>query len=90
MKDLSFALETLKRSEALRYHLTANFYPPLPEEVKAEFVHVFEEYWASDEDIYALEQALMDRAGYVGSLFDYDFHNFLKEEDLNMEGADGF
>ena len=82
MKDLSYAIETLQRKEALRYHLTGNFYPPLPEFVKDAFVDVFEEYWNGELMASELDDALAERAYYTGGIWKYDFYQFLDEADL--------
>ena len=82
MKDLSYALENLKRVEVLRMHLSSNFYPPIPGSVKSEFVAAFTEYWEGKLSVPELDAALRERAGYIGGLGKYDFWQFLNQEDL--------
>jgi hypothetical protein len=86
MKDLGYFKEMFGREVALQHHLHANFYPPLPEPVGKAFVNAFKDYWAEKIDIYELETRLKDDAGYVGSLWDYDFDQFLSDDDLNLDG----
>lgn len=85
MKDLSHALNHLRQGEALRYHLNVNFYPPIPGEVKDEFVAVFTEYWNGELEAGDLNVALAERTGYVGGIEQYDFWQFLNECDLEEE-----
>lgn len=85
MKDLSYAQETLSREQALRYHLTTNFFPSIPDFVQDEFVNVFQEYWNGDLDVSELDGTLAERAWYTGGINNYDFWQFLDPEDLTSE-----
>jgi hypothetical protein len=82
MKDLDYVKESMSQEGALRFHLTTNFYPPLPDFVKDAFVEVFKEYWAGDLDVSDLDKELAERAYYTGGIDNYDFWQFCKEEDL--------
>ena len=83
MPDPSYVVETQGRKAGLQFHLNSAFYPPLPMYVKVAFLHAFEEYWDGKLNIYQLSEALEERAGYVGDLGQYNFWQFLNEEDLH-------
>lgn len=84
MKEMIHNVECMNvgRAQSLQFHLSCNFYPPLPEVVKREFIDVFQSYWDGELSVEELPQALEDRAGYVGGLDRYDFWQFLKSEDM--------
>ena len=73
-------IEMTGRADSLQMHLSANFYPPIPAEVKKIFGDAFNQYWAGMIDITGLEKELS--RVYRGSLNDYGFWNYLNEEDL--------
>ena len=50
MKDTAYTTELLGKKGSLELHLTANFYPPLPEFVKKSAVDAFEEHWNGELD----------------------------------------
>lgn len=75
-------IETSGRAESLQLHLGANFYPPLPGQVKKIFGDAFNMYWAGMIDVDGLQKELS--RVYTGSLFDYGFDNYLNEEDLEF------
>ena len=83
MKDLDYVQETMSQANALRFHLSTNFYPPLPDFVKDAFVAEFQEYWDGNVDVPQLEANLAERAYYTGGLGKYDFWQFLNEEEIN-------
>jgi hypothetical protein len=66
--------------DSLQIHLSSNFYPPMPNEVKKVFGDAFNMYWARMIDIDGLSKELS--RVYRGSLGDYGFWNYLNEEDL--------
>lgn len=80
MKDLDYFIETSGRAAALDIHLSSNFYPPLPGTVKKVFSDAFQGYWAGLWDIEGLQKELS--RVYKGGLHQYDFWQFLNEEDL--------
>lgn len=81
MKDLDYVKENLSREQALRFHLSCNFYPPLPESIKQAFVDVFTDYWNDDLPLAELDDTLAKRAGYTGGVHQYDFWQFLNIDD---------
>jgi hypothetical protein len=83
MKDLDYFIEVSGRSGALDIHLSSNFYPPLPPEVKRIFSDAFNGYWAGLYGVEGLEKELS--RVYRGGLHQYDFWQFLNEEDLEEE-----
>jgi hypothetical protein len=64
---------------ALEMHLAHNFYPPIPEAVKRIFINAFHSYWEGSTDMEGLEKEVAQV--YRGSLYDYGFENFLREDD---------
>ena len=70
----------LDRYQALSFHLTGNFYPPLPTYVKKIFLDAFQLYWAYSIDIDQLQKELS--RVYKGGLDQYGFDNFLNDDDL--------
>ena len=83
MPDPSYVIENHGREAGLQFHLDSAFYPPLPGYVKAAFIDVFKEYWEGELDASELNDALADRAYYVGGIDKYNFWQFLNEEDLH-------
>lgn len=83
MPDPSYVIENDGRKAGLEFHLSTAFYPPLPLFVRQAFIASFEQYWDFQIDIDDLAQMLSNEAGYVGSLNDYNFWQFLNEEDLD-------
>ena len=77
---IEYTTENFGRAKSLEIHLSANFYPPLPNFVKQIFVDAFNQYWSGLTDINGLEKELS--RVYRGSLNDYGFYNYLNEEDL--------
>lgn len=77
---IEYTQETVGMAESLSMHLSANFYPPIPAEVKKVFLDAFNMYWAGQIDITGLETELS--RVYRGSLTDYGFYNYLLEADL--------
>lgn len=75
MQDLG-----INRENALRMHLSGNFYPPLPSFVKDIFINAFTKYWAYESDIDGLTEDLKEV--YRGSLYSYGFEHYLNPEDL--------
>ena len=73
-------IDSVGRADSLQMHLSSNFYPPMPSEVKKIFGDAFNQYWAGMIDITGLEKELS--RVYRGSLNDYGFWNYLNEEDL--------
>lgn len=69
--------------DSLQMHLSANFYPPVPNEVKKVFGDAFNMYWAGMIDVVGLEKELS--RVYTGGLDQYGFWNYLNEEDLEDE-----
>ena len=69
--------------DSLQIHLGANFYPPLPNEVKKVFGDAFNMYWARMIDIDGLIKELS--RVYTGGLHQYGFWNYLNEEDLEND-----
>ncbi len=67
---------------SLHFHLSVNFYPPLPGVVKEAFVGAFRDYWNGGVSIDELQAKLREDAGYTGSLDQYDFYQFLSQDDL--------
>jgi len=65
--------------DSLALHLSANFYPPIPSEVKKIFLDAFNMYWAGLIDIDGLIKELS--RVYKGSLNQYGFYNYLLEGD---------
>ena len=65
--------------KSLEIHLTSNFYPPLPSQVKLIFLDAFQQYWAGLIDADNLVKELS--RVYRGSLYDYGFDNYLIHED---------
>ena len=82
MPDPSYVIETEGRQQGLDFHLSTAFYPPLPDYVKEAFIRVFVDYWEGDIDVTDLNDQLADRAYYTGGIEQYNFWQFLKEEDL--------
>lgn len=80
MADLDYFMEVSGRAGALDIHLTSNFYPPLPASVKRVFADAFSGYWAGLYGVEGLEKELS--RVYRGGLHQYDFWQFLNEEDL--------
>ena len=80
MKDLDYFIEVSGRSGALDIHLASNFYPPLPPEVKRVFTDAFTGYWAGLYGVEGLEKELS--RVYRGGLHQYEFWQFLNEDDL--------
>jgi hypothetical protein len=80
MKDLDYIMEVSGRAGALDIHLSSNFYPPLPGEVKRIFQDAFQGYWAGLYGVPGLERELS--RVYKGRLDQYDFWQFLEEWDL--------
>ena len=76
-------IESSGLADSLQMHLSANFYPPLPDTVKKIFGDAFNMYWAGMIDMFGLQKELS--RVYTGSLFDYGFDNYLNEEDLGDE-----
>ena len=83
MPDPSYVIETHGRQEGLAFHLSTAFYPPLPDEIKEAFIRVFVDYWSGDIDLGSLDQELADKAGYTGGVNQYNFWQFLNDEDLD-------
>ena len=83
MPDPSYFNEQLGRKGGLEIHLSTSFYPPLPDHVKEAFVAAFEGYWNGDYDLEYLESKLRTDAGYLGSVGDYNFWQYINEEDLH-------
>jgi hypothetical protein len=69
--------------DSLQIHLSANFYPPVPNEVKKVFGDAFNMYWARMIDVAGLEKELS--RVYTGGLGKYGFWNYLNEEDLQED-----
>ena len=82
MPDPSYVVETQGRAAGLSFHLETAFYPPLPLYTRTQFIKVFERYWGYEIDIDQLSNQLRQDAGYTGSLNDYNFWQFLNEEDF--------
>jgi hypothetical protein len=80
MKDLGYFMEVSGRSGALDIHLASNFYPPLPASVKRVFTDAFTGYWAGLYGVEGLEKELS--RVYRGGLHQYDFWQFLNDDDL--------
>ena len=80
---IEYTKETSGLADSLQMHLTANFYPPLPDFVKKIFADAFNMYWARMIDIDGLAKELS--RVYRGSLYDYGFWNYLNEEDLEND-----
>ena len=72
-------LDAVGLHESLQMHLSANFYPPMPAEVKKVFGDAFNQYWAGLIDVDGLQKELS--RVYRGSLNDYGFWNYLLEGD---------
>ena len=83
MPDPSYVIETNGRKAGLQFHLDTAFYPPLPGYVKEAFVEVFQDYWNGDIDAADLDEQLAERAYYTGGVGNYNFWQFLNEEDLH-------
>lgn len=81
MPDPSYIIEARGKKLALSMHLTHNFYPPIPQEIRCAFMDAFVEYWERDIDCWELEQRLRE-IGYTGGLEKYNFWQFLNDEDL--------
>lgn len=64
--------------QSLEMHLSSNFYPPLPAEVKLIFLDAFQQYWAGLIDLDQLAREVS--RVYRGSLYDYGFDNYLVHE----------
>ncbi len=85
MKEMLHTISELGEvglESSLHFHLSVNFYPPLPGVVKEAFVGAFRDYWNGGVTIPELQAKLKDEAGYIGSLGQYDFEQFLNQEDL--------
>jgi len=83
MPDPGYVIQESGRWSGLQFHLSTAFYPPLPAKVRDLFVEAFQGYWDHDYDMDFLESKLRTDAGYMGSLSDYNFWQFLNEEDLH-------
>lgn len=72
---IDYTIENLGLADSLNMHLSSNFYPPLPAEVKKVFIDAFTQYWAGliDSDQLGIELSRV----YRGSLYDYGFNNYL-------------
>ena len=77
---IEYTIETQGKANSLNMHLSANFYPPLPEYVKKIFIDAFNLYWAYMIDIDQLQKELS--RVYKGTLDQYGFYNYLNEDDL--------
>jgi hypothetical protein len=77
---IDYTKENFGRYESLNMHLSSNFYPPMPAQVKKVFLDGFNQYWAGLIDITGLSQELS--RVYRGSLDQYGFYNYLNEDDL--------
>jgi hypothetical protein len=80
---IEVTIDNVGKYESLQMHLSSNFYPPLPKEVKVIFGDAFNMYWAGMIDMFGLQKELS--RVYKGSLFSYGFDNYLNEEDLGDE-----
>jgi hypothetical protein len=80
---IEVTIDNVGKFESLQMHLSSNFYPPLPKEVKVIFGDAFNMYWAGMIDMFGLQKELS--RVYKGSLFSYGFDNYLNEEDLGDE-----
>jgi hypothetical protein len=80
---IEYTLDNFGRYQSLELHLGANFYPPLPAQVKKVFLDAFSQYWAYLIDIDGLVKEL--GRVYRGGLDQYGFYNFLNEEDLDND-----
>ena len=76
---IDYTIDTVGKYDSLQMHLSTNFYPPLPGEVKKIFGDAFNQYWAGMIDFEGLEKELS--RVYRGSLYDYGFDNYLNEGD---------
>ena len=76
---IEVTIDSVGKYESLQMHLTSNFYPPLPKEVKVIFGDAFNQYWAGLIDVDGLQKELS--RVYRGSLNDYGFWNYLLEGD---------
>ena len=72
-------LDAVGLHDSLQMHLSSNFYPPMPAEVKKIFGDAFNQYWAGQIDFEGLEKEVS--RVYRGSLYDYGFWNYLHEGD---------
>ena len=72
-------IEMVGRADSLQMHLSSNFYPPMPAEVKKIFGDAYNQYWAGMIDVEGLAKELS--RVYRGSLYDYGFDNYLNEGD---------
>jgi hypothetical protein len=77
---IEYTKENFGLYESLSLHLSSNFYPPLPSEVKKVFLDGFNQYWAGLIDLGGLSKELS--RVYKGSLNQYGFYNYLNEADL--------
>jgi len=74
-------IESNGLAESLQMHLSHNFYPPIPAEVKKIFGDAFNMYWTGMIDVPQLEKELS--RVYKGGLHKYGFDNYLLEGDLS-------
>lgn len=77
---IDYTKENFGQYESLSLHLTSNFYPPLPSEVKKVFLDGFNQYWAGLIDLNGLSKELS--RVYKGTLDQYGFFNYLNQDDL--------
>jgi hypothetical protein len=78
---IEYATENFGKANALELHLSANFYPPLPSEVKKVFLDAFNQYWSGMIGITSLSKELS--RVYKGGLDQYGFDHFINEEDFD-------
>ena len=83
MPDPGYVIQESGPLAGLQFHLSTAFYPPLPKKVQDAFVNAFKGYWEHEYDIEFLESKLRTDAGYMGGIGDYNFWQFLNEEDLH-------
>ena len=80
---IEYTLDNFGKYQSLEMHLSANFYPPMPETVKKVFLDAFNQYWSYMIDVDGLLKELA--RVYRGGLDQYGFWNYLNEEDLNYD-----
>ena len=76
---IDYTIDTVGKYDSLQMHLSTNFFPSLPGEVKKIFGDAFNQYWAGQIDFEGLEKEVS--RVYRGSLYDYGFWNYLHEGD---------
>lgn len=80
---IEYTIDTQGKAASLELHLTANFYPPLPNYVKKIFIDAFNLYWSHMIDVDQLQKELS--RVYKGTLDQYGFYNYLYENDLDYQ-----